>query len=79
MKIIYFAHVAKAAGCREDVLRAPAPIGAEALWAHVLQLHPELARFRPTVRLARNGEFAAPDAVFNDGDEVALLPPVSGG
>ncbi|MDH7568790.1 MAG: MoaD/ThiS family protein [Armatimonadota bacterium] len=31
------------------------------------------------VRLARNGEYCEPDTPLEEGDEVALLPPVSGG
>lgn len=41
--------------------------------------YPRLAAHRDTMLLAVNHEFASADAVLHDGDEVALLPPVSGG
>ncbi len=41
--------------------------------------YPRLAAHRDTMLLAVNETFASPDAVLHDGDEVALLPPVSGG
>jgi molybdopterin synthase catalytic subunit len=34
---------------------------------------------RPSILFARNREFATPDATLADNDEVAFLPPVSGG
>jgi molybdopterin converting factor small subunit len=33
----------------------------------------------PSARLAINGEWANSDRVVMDGDDVALIPPVSGG
>lgn len=41
--------------------------------------HPRLADHRRTLLLAVNHEFADPGARLRDGDEVALMPPVSGG
>jgi len=40
---------------------------------------PELAKYRSSVVASRNQEFAAWDTVLHSGDEVAFLPPVSGG
>ncbi len=44
-----------------------------------LRRHPRLASHRDTMMLAVNQTFAEPSTVLRDGDEVALLPPVSGG
>jgi molybdopterin converting factor subunit 1 len=41
--------------------------------------HPRLRAFRGTMLLALNEEFARSDTAVRDGDEVALMPPVSGG
>ena len=38
-----------------------------------------LAPALPTIRFAVNNSFVEDDTVLNPGDEVALIPPVSGG
>lgn len=40
---------------------------------------PQLAEYRASIALAVNYEYSGRDAVLKDGDEVALIPPVSGG
>ncbi|MBA3687671.1 MAG: molybdenum cofactor biosynthesis protein MoaE [Chloroflexi bacterium] len=57
------------------------PIGAVVadVWAALAEAYPGLAPHRPFVRAARNGAYAGWDAVLEDGDQVAFLPPVSGG
>ncbi len=45
----------------------------------VVAKYPGLAGHRDTMLLAVNHDLAASDRVLHDGDEVALLPPVSGG
>jgi molybdopterin converting factor subunit 1 len=79
MKILYFAHVAKALGRREDNLEVAAPISADALWERLLALRPGLAQYRASIHLARNGEYTGAAGSFANEDEVALIPPVSGG
>ncbi|HII40954.1 MAG TPA: MoaD/ThiS family protein, partial [Thermoplasmata archaeon] len=44
-----------------------------------LRAYPRLAPHRKTLKVAVNQAFADPGVVLRDGDEVALLPPVSGG
>jgi MoaE-MoaD fusion protein len=46
---------------------------------HYRRLAPEKVRFFGSVALAVNQEYASPAEVLREGDEVALLPPVSGG
>jgi molybdopterin synthase catalytic subunit len=50
-----------------------------ALWEYCVQGHPRLEGLRSVTRFARNNEYAPPQTVLSDGDEVAFLPPVSGG
>ena len=55
------------------------PPNVDSFWRVLVSLHPSLGRFRPSVRLARNGEYVGDDATFSEADEIALIPPVSGG
>ena len=48
-------------------------------WVALAEAHPGLVPHRPFVRAARNGAYATWDARLEDGDQVAFLPPVSGG
>ncbi|XGV99933.1 MAG: MoaD/ThiS family protein [Leptolyngbya sp. BL-A-14] len=41
--------------------------------------HPQLAQWRDLTRFGLNLQFVPPDTVMHDGDEVVLIPPVSGG
>lgn len=79
MRVLFFAQLKDAAGCASVELSAPAPMSAEQLWAELLKNFPAIQKHRRTVRLAKNSEYVGPDATFDDGDEVALIPPVSGG
>ena len=51
----------------------------EDAWTALVDRFPVLAPGRPAVRFARNGAYAPADTVLADGDEVAMIPPVSGG
>jgi molybdopterin synthase catalytic subunit len=67
------------AGARE--LRLELPLGAtiEDAWTAAVGAVPALAPGRPTLRFAVNGAYAEPSTALADGDEVAAIPPVSGG
>ncbi len=79
MTLLYFAQARRLAGVAEENFSPAKSLSADELWTELLARHPGLAPLREVTRLARNGEFAAADAVFQPGDEVALIPPVSGG
>jgi molybdopterin converting factor subunit 1 len=51
----------------------------EELFARCAERHPELVRYRSSLVASRNQEFAPWDTLLHAGDEVAFLPPVSGG
>lgn len=79
MRILFFAQLKEVTGCAEICLAPTAPFTTQALWAALLERFPGLGIHRPHIRLARNWEYAGADTLYRDDDEVALLPPVSGG
>lgn len=78
MRILFFAHLKNVTGCQEIELSCGV-VDTDGLWRNLTRAHPGLAPYRGSVRLARNSEYVGPDASFTDADEVALIPPVSGG
>lgn len=79
MHVLFFAHLKEATGCDATELSVGSPLNAAQFWAELLKQFPKLAAHRASVRLARNQEYALPNALFSNTDEVALIPPVSGG
>ena len=61
------------------VVELPPSARLEDAWAAMADRYPGLQAHRPFVRPARAGAYAAWDAPLAEGDEVAFLPPVSGG
>lgn len=63
-----------------DSVVVPLPVGTVAdLWRRVTHQRPHLRERRESVRAARNLSYCDWDTVVAAGDEVAFLPPVSGG
>lgn len=79
MRILFFAQLKDATGCDTVELEAATPFDAAQLWAELIKKFPRLAAHRPSVRLACNQEYATAGTTFSNMDEVALIPPVSGG
>ena len=79
MRLIYFAHARRATGCSLEEFTLTAPLTAQALWDLLVQRHPALAPLRAVSRLARGDDFLPSDALLAPTDEIAVIPPVSGG
>jgi molybdopterin converting factor subunit 1 len=79
VRVRLFAIQRELAGTRELAIELPAGASVEDAWTAVVARHPVLGPGRPSVRFARNGEYADAGTVLDDGDEVAFIPPVSGG
>jgi molybdopterin synthase catalytic subunit len=79
VRIRLFAIQREIAGTREVALDLPEDATVEDAWTAVVDRHPVLAPGRPSVRFARNGDYADASTRLADGDEVAFIPPVSGG
>ena len=79
MRVLFFAQLKDLTGCDSVDLAISSPLNPEQLWATLLEKFPSLLAQRGNVRLACNWEYADAQTMFSDGDEVALIPPVSGG
>ena len=77
--VLLFARLRELAGVSE--LRRELPDGAVArtAWESVVDDHAALAEFAPVISCAVNEEYARLTTPLKHGDEVAFLPPVSGG
>jgi molybdopterin converting factor subunit 1 len=49
------------------------------VWRQLADDFPDLAAYERSISSAVNADYARMDRVLHDGDEVAFLPPVSGG
>ncbi len=79
IRILFFGVLRDIAGLREDSLELPPGGRLETVFEHYAARFPRLREMAGSVVLALNQEFSAPSAPLAEGDEVAFLPPVSGG
>lgn len=79
VKVLFFGRLKEIVGHAEDSVELPDGAPIEALFSRYGASHPELTRFRASLVASRNQEFAAWSTPLHSGDEVAFLPPVSGG
>jgi len=74
-----FARLRDLAGAGEIVRDVPAQATVSTVWSGLVAEIPSLADYEKTMSVAVNAEYARMAAAVEDGDEVAFLPPVSGG
>jgi molybdopterin converting factor small subunit len=79
VKVLFFGRLKEVAGGAEDSVEVTPGSRIEDLFAGFVAGHPELARYRGSLVASRNQEFAAWNTPLDSGDEIAFLPPVSGG
>jgi molybdopterin converting factor subunit 1 len=78
-RVRLFARLADLAGSRETEVELGEGLTASGVFSQLASRYPELAGLDGIVRFAVNAEYVAPDHPVRPGDEVALIPPVSGG
>src|SRR6266404_1944462 len=79
VRVLFFGAARDAAGLEQLELLLSSPANVASALAQLLADYPALARFGNSLLLAVNQEYALPDREISDGDELAVLPPVSGG
>jgi molybdopterin synthase catalytic subunit len=80
VEVQYFAAARELCGCAsERIALAQGPLDVRAFLALLGARHARLAPLIGRMRLARNGEIVADDALIGGGDQVGVLPPLAGG
>jgi molybdopterin converting factor subunit 1 len=79
VRVLFFGRLKDIVGRAEEQAELSEGARVEDLFEHYGKSFPELARFRVSIAASVNQEFAEWRAPLAAGDEVAFLPPVSGG
>lgn len=79
IRVRLFAIQRELAGTRDVRLELPEGATIADAWSALVEKHSALEPGRASVRFARNSVYASADEILADGDEVAMIPPVSGG
>ena len=74
-----FARLRDIAGVPELAREVEPGATIRSLWGELVSDFPELAGYERSISSALNADYARMDQSLKDGDEVAFLPPVSGG
>ena len=79
VQVLLFAAARETVGASEVTLSMPLPANASQVLDALCAQYPALRPYAPSLRVAVNGAYALADETVNAGDEVAIIPPVSGG
>ena len=79
IKVLFFGAAADLAGTRETGLDVRDSTTLAEIWPLIVDRYADLAPMHDTLAFAVNGEYARGEDAVSPGDEVAVLPPVSGG
>ena len=79
VKVLLFGAAADRAGVRQTEVPVSDGTTLKEIWPVLADQHPGLVPMHDTLAFAVNGEYARMEDTVSAGDEVAVLPPVSGG
>jgi molybdopterin converting factor subunit 1 len=79
VRLRFFAAVRERVRAAEATRELAGPTTVEALWDQIRREYPSLGELRGAVAFALNQEYVDSKTMVQDNDEVAFIPPVSGG
>ena len=79
VEVFVFAWARDVLGKDRLKVEVPEGVSVQSLLARLAEDHPRLGERLEVLTVAVNQEFVEPDTILRPGDEVALIPPISGG
>ena len=81
VRVLYFASAREASGLSEEAIELKGPETSDKLMETLILRHPALGSVMKSCVLALNQEYMTREEsrVLQDGDEIAIIPPLSGG
>lgn len=79
VKVLFFGVLKDIVGRAAEDLEAPNGWLLRDVFDHYAEQSPRLSELKDSIVLAKNQQFCGHETALRDGDEVAFLPPVSGG
>jgi MoaE-MoaD fusion protein len=79
VKVLFFGMLKDIVGRSEEQLTVSGPTRLGGIFDHYADQFPRLRDLSASIVLARNQEFSDASSEVSEGDEIAFLPPVSGG
>jgi len=79
VKVLYFASIRDITGKGTESFELGSGASLKALLDQLATQYPPVGEMLASTMVSVNQEYVEPDATLSEGDEVALIPPVSGG
>jgi MoaE-MoaD fusion protein len=79
VRVLFFGILKDLAGSGSESLNLPEDATLDDVLIHLSKQIPGLEPLLPSIAMSINQEYAPPESRLNPGDEIGLLPPVSGG
>ncbi len=77
--VLYFANVKDITGVKKETMNLTPDTSIKKLLTNISSKYPAIKSILDVVKISVNYKMMEMNTILNDGDEVALLPPVSGG
>lgn len=79
VNVLFFGQLKDIVGQAQESVELPENTSLGAVFDHYADRHPRMRELASSIVLAINHQFSAPTATVREDDEIAFLPPVSGG
>jgi molybdopterin synthase catalytic subunit len=79
VNVLYFAGAKEATGVRMESMELPKNTAVKGLLSNLSMMHPKIRDMLNIIQISVNYEVVDKGTILNEGDEVGILPPISGG